>query len=173
MKKILALSALGAMLVAPAMAKDEPIGQLVSLSGNVSVGGSNFVSKANIGTQLHEGNTVLVSSNGKATVALNNGCTIELSASQHLRVTQGLKCAQLQASVKQLSAPYQVAQAPVPGTAPQRAMGLPAAAAPAATETAAAPLLPALGILPGLGIGGGYVAGGGLLINRLSGTSGS
>lgn len=171
MKHLIAIAALGATLSAPVLAQDAPIGQLVSLSGNVSVGGSNFVSKANIGTPLHEGNTVLVSSNGRATVLLKNGCAIDLAASQHLRVTQALKCSQLQASVKQLASPYLVTQAPVPGTAPQRAMAVPAAA-PAA-DTAAAPFLPALGILPGLGIGTGYVAGGGLLVNRLSGTSGS
>jgi hypothetical protein len=149
MKLRFALTALCALVAAAgtATAKEAPVGQIVAVTGNVSVGGNSFISKATVGTSLHAGNTVLVSSNGKATVTVGKGCVIQLGASQHLRITPGLKCEQQQASVKQLFAPYQVAQAPVPGTPPIPA---PVLAAPGAV---AAPLLPALGLAPILGIG--------------------
>jgi hypothetical protein len=142
---ITALSILAAT-AGVANAKEAPVGQIIAVTGNVSVGGNSFISKATAGTSLHAGNTVLVSSNGKATVTVGKGCVIQLGASQHLRVTPGLKCEQQQASVKQLFAPYQVAQAPVPGTPPIPAPVL------AAPGVVAAPLLPALGLLPTLGI---------------------
>jgi hypothetical protein len=155
MKLRFALTALCALVAAAgtAAAKEAPVGQIVAVTGNVSVGGSSFISKATAGTSLHAGNTVLVSSNGKATVTVGKGCVIQLGASQHLRVTPGLKCEQQQASVKQMFAAYQVAQAPVPGSTPVPPVA-PAAILPGA---AAAPLLPALGLAPVLGIGAGAV----------------
>jgi hypothetical protein len=118
MKLRFALTALCALLAATgtAAAKETPVGQIVAVTGNVSVGGDSFISKATAGTSLHAGNTVLVSSNGKATITVGQGCVIQLGASQHLRITPSLKCEQQQASVKQMFAAYQVAQAPVPVT---------------------------------------------------------
>lgn len=169
MKLRFALTALCALVAAAgtATAKEAPVGQIVAVTGNVSIGGNSFISKATVGTTLQAGNTVLVSSNGKATVTVGQGCVIQLGASQHLRITPGLKCEQQQASVKQLFAPYQVAQAPVPGTPPIPAPVL------AAPGVVAAPLLPALGLAPVLGIGAGAVRAASLAIDRISPTSGS
>lgn len=151
MKLRLALTAMCALLAAAgtATAQETPVGQIVAVTGNVSVGGNSFISKATPGTSLHAGNTVLVSSNGKATITVGQGCVIQLGASQHLRITPGIKCEQQQASVKQMFAAYQVAQAPVPGSTPVPPVA-PAAILPGA---AAAPLVPALGLAPVLGIG--------------------
>jgi hypothetical protein len=170
MKNTLALTALCAVLASASVvnAKEAPVGQLGSVTGNVSIGGSNFINKATTGTPLYAGNTVLVASNAQATIVMADGCTIQLAPAQHLRVVPGLKCNQLQASVKQLFSPYQVAQAPVPGSTPVPAP-MPAEAILAGSQ--AAPLLPALGFAPALGIGAG-VLGLGRAVSR-SGTSGS
>ena len=173
MKHTLALTSLCALLAAApvAHAKEAPIGQLGTVTGNVSIGGHNFITKATTGTPLYAGNTVLVASNAKATIVMTNGCTIQLAPAQHLRVVPGLQCKQLQASVKQLFSAYQVAQAPVPGSTPVPAP-IPAEAILVGGQ--AAPLVPALGILPAVGIGAG-VLGLGRAIDRSgnSGTSGS
>lgn len=170
MKLRFALTALCAMLAAAgsANAKEAPVGQIIALTGNVSVGGESFISKATVGTSLHTGNTVLVSSNGKATVTVGQGCVIQLAASQHLRITPGLKCEQQQAAVKQLFAPYQVAQAPVPGSSP-----VPPAPAAVLPGAVAAPLLPALGFAPVLGIGAGGMRAANFLLDKIVPTSGS
>jgi hypothetical protein len=86
-----------------------------------------------------------------------DGCTIQLAPAQHLRVAPGLKCSQLQASVKQLFSPYQVAQAPVPGSSPVIRPTPPGTPVLAAGEVVAAPLLPVIGFLPSLGITGGVL----------------
>ena len=65
---------------------------------------------------------------------LNNGCVIGLKGSQHLTVSTGLKCEQLQASAKQLFPAYQLAQAPLGGGI------VPPPAAQAETERRAAAL---------------------------------
>lgn len=170
MKHTLALTALCAVLASASVvnAKEAPVGQLGSVTGNVSIGGNNFINKATTGTPLYAGNTVLVASNAQATIVMADGCTIQLAPAQHLRVVPGLKCSQLQASVKQLFSPYQVAQAPVPGSTPVAA---PIPAEAILTGSQAAPLLPALGLAPVLGIGAG-VLGLGRAISR-TGTSGS
>lgn len=172
MKLRFALTALCALVAAAgtASAKEAPVGQIVAVTGNVSVGGNSFISKATAGTSLHAGNTVLVSSNGKATVTVGKDCVIQLGASQHLRVTPGLKCEQQQASVKQLFSAYQVAQAPVPGSTPVAPVA--PAILPGAT---AAPLLPALGLAPVLGIGAGAVRAASYTLDKIvpSPTSGS
>jgi hypothetical protein len=171
MKLRLALTAMCALLAAAgtATAQETPVGQIVAITGNVSVGGSSFISKATVGTSLHAGNTVLVSSNGKATITVGQGCVIQLGASQHLRITPGLKCEQQQASVKQLFAAYQVAQAPVPGSTPVPPVA-PAAVLPGA---AAAPLLPALGLAPVLGIGAVGMRVSSFVLDKIVPTSGS
>jgi hypothetical protein len=148
MKHTLALATLCAAFASASVvnAKEAPLGQLTSVTGNVSVGGSNFINKAKSGTPLFAGNTVLVATNAKATIVMADGCTIQLAPAQHLRVTPGIKCSQLQASVKQLFSPYQVAQAPVPGSSPVTAP--PGTPVLAAGQVSAAPLLPALSVLP-------------------------
>ena len=180
MKNTLALTALCALLASASVvnAKEAPVGQLGSVTGNVSVGGSNFINKATTGTPLYAGNTVLVASNAKATIVMADGCTIQLAPAQHLRVSPGLKCSQLQASVKQLFSPYQLAQAPVPGSTAVAAPSAPPPAPPAGTPilaagtVQAAPLLPAFGLAPAIGMGLG-VLGLGRVIDRSTGTSGS
>lgn len=177
MKHTLALTALCAVLASASVvnAKEAPVGQLGSVTGNVSIGGSNFINKATTGTPLYAGNTVLVASNAKATIVMADGCTIQLAPAQHLRVTPGLKCSQLQASVKQLFSPYQVAQAPVPGSTPVAAPSSTPSGTPilAAGEVQAAPLLPAFGaVLPALGIGLGAI-GVSRAVSSSSPTSGS
>lgn len=150
MKHSIALATLCALMASAAMvnAKEAPLGQLGAVTGNVTVGGSDFMNKATTGTPLFAGNTVLAASNAKATIIMANGCTIQLAPAQHLRIAAGLKCSQLQASVKQLFNPYQVAQAPVPGSTPVAGPVI------AAEGTTAAPLLPVIGLLPALGISG-------------------
>jgi hypothetical protein len=174
MKHSLALAALCVLMTGATVvnAKEVPLGQISSVTGNVTIGGTDFMNKATTGTPLYAGNTVLVASNAKATIIMANGCTIQLAPAQHLRIASGLKCSQLQASVKQLFNPYQVAQAPVPGSTPVAAPIPPGTPVLAAGQVAAAPLLPVIGFLPALGITGGV-----LLINDIvssgSTTSGS
>ena len=93
-----------------ANAKEAAAGSLSFVQGNVTVGGNGFVAKAASGTELVNGSVVTVSSNGRATVKLNQGCNIILSGGQHLTVDAKASCDQLQASVQQLFSPYQVAQ---------------------------------------------------------------
>lgn len=169
MKIRFALTAMCALLAAgTTIAKEAPVGQILSLTGNVSVGGNSFISKATVGTNLHAGNTVLVSSNGKATVSVGQGCVIQLGASQHLRITPGLKCEQQQASVKQLFAPYQVAQAPVPGSSP-----VPPAPVAILPGAASAPLLPVLGLAPVFGATAVGMRAAGYALDKIIPTSGS
>ena len=171
LKHTLALTALCTAFASASVvnAKEAPLGQLTTVTGNVSVGGSNFINKAKSGTPLFAGNTVLVASNAKATIVMADGCTIQLAPAQHLRVTPGIKCSQLQASVKQLFSPYQVAQAPVPGSSPVTAP--PGTPVLAAGQVAAAPLLPAVGVLPVVGAALGVI--GISSVNNQTPTSGS
>ena len=92
------------------IAKEAPIGMISFAQGNVSVGGNGFVSKATRGTVLMNGSVVMVSTNGRATLKLNEGCSVGLSGGQHVTVDAKLSCDELQASVTQMFAPYQVAQ---------------------------------------------------------------
>lgn len=111
MKKLAVLFAVGSL--AAAASAQETIGTLQGVTGAVSISGKNIVSKAKDGTGLTEGASVLVSSTGKATIALKNGCTVSLGANQHLTVNSKLPCEQISASVKHLFPAYQVAQAPI------------------------------------------------------------
>jgi hypothetical protein len=178
MKHHLVLSTLCALLLstgATAQAKEAPLGQIVAITGSVSVGVNNFISQAAVGTPLYAGTNVLVSSHGKASVAIGKDCFVQLGASQYLSITPGLPCAQQQASVKQLFAPYQVAQ-----TGPTAAPPSGAAISPntvdnflATGEVAAAPLLPLLGLGAGVGFGAGVVGIGAAINQRAKGSSGS
>lgn len=89
------------------------IGSLQGVSGAVSISGKNVVSRVSSGTPVTEGASILVSSSGKATLVLNNGCSVTLGANQHLNVSANMSCAQVSASVKHLFPAYQVAQAPI------------------------------------------------------------
>ena len=109
MKKLAVLFAVGSL--AAAASAQETIGTLQGVTGAVSISGKNIVSKAKDGAGLTEGASVLVSSTGKATIALKNGCTVSLGANQHLTVNSKLPCEQISASVKHLFPAYQVAQA--------------------------------------------------------------
>ena len=132
------------------------VGTLENVTGVVSVGGKGLVSKASNGMALVNGNTVLVSSKGKATVVLSNGCSIALQGSQHLTVNGALSCEQSIASVKHLAAPMQLAQAPLstsPTSGPAPVGGAGVAAAQAGNVVAPAGATAAVagfGILAGL-----------------------
>ena len=111
MKKLAVLFVAGSL--ATAASAQETVGTLQGVSGAVSISGKNIVSRAKDGVSVTEGASVLVSSTGKATLALKNGCTVSLGANQHLTVNSKLPCDQMTASVKHLFPAYQVAQAPV------------------------------------------------------------
>jgi hypothetical protein len=91
----------------------DAVGSLQGVSGAVSISGKNVVSRVSSGTPVTEGASILVSSSGKATLVLNNGCSVTLGANQHLNVSANMSCAQVSASVKHLFPAYQVAQAPI------------------------------------------------------------
>lgn len=105
-----ALACTFAALSLGATAKESPVGSITHVDGNVSVGGLGFVSKAARGATLVDGNVVMVSSGAKATVKLNDGCTIWLKAGQHLTLNSKMTCYEHQASVAQMFSPYSVAQ---------------------------------------------------------------
>ena len=111
MKKLAVLFVVGSL--ATAASAQETVGTLQGVSGAVSISGKNIVSRAKDGVSVTEGASVLVSSTGKATLALKNGCTVSLGANQHLTVNSKLPCDQMTASVKHLFPAYQVAAAPV------------------------------------------------------------
>ena len=111
MKRFAVLVAVGSL--AAAASAQETIGTLQGVAGAVSISGKNFVSKAKDGAGLTEGASVLVSSTGKTTIVLKNGCTVSLGANQHLTVNSKLPCEQISASVKHLFPAYKVAQAPI------------------------------------------------------------
>ncbi len=111
MKKLAVLFVVGSL--ATAASAQETVGTLQGVSGAVSISGKNIVSRAKDGVSVTEGASVLVSSTGKATLALKNGCTVSLGANQHLTVNSKLPCEQISASVKHLFPAYQVAQAPI------------------------------------------------------------
>ena len=111
MKKLTVFVAVGSLAIAASA--QETIGTLQGVTGAVSISGKNIVSKAKDGAGLTEGASVLVSSTGKATLVLKNGCTVSLGANQHLTVNSKLPCEQISASVKHLFPAYQVAQAPI------------------------------------------------------------
>lgn len=113
MKKFALLAALASS--AFTVSAQDVIGSLQSVSGSVSVSGKSVVSRATNGTPVSEGTSILVSSSGKATLVLNNGCTVALGANQHLNVSAKTPCAQVSASVKHMFPAYQVAQAPIGG----------------------------------------------------------
>ena len=129
--------ALAAFCALGASAQDK-VGTLENVTGAVSVGGKGFVSKAVNGTPLADGNTVLVPSNGKATVVLAKGCSVSLQGSQHLTVNSALSCEQAIASIRHMAAPVQLAQAPLstPPTGVQPVGG--AGVAPPAAQIGAA-----------------------------------
>ena len=126
MKKLAVLIAVGSL--AAAASAQETIGTLQGVTGAVSISGKNMVARAKDGVSLTEGASVLVSSTGKATLVLKNGCTVSLGANQHLTVNSKLPCEQMSASVKHLFPAYQVAQAPVRAGTAGSGMPSPAAA---------------------------------------------
>lgn len=128
MKKLAVLVAVGSL--AAAASAQETIGTLQGVTGAVSISGKNFVSKAKDGAGLTDGASVLVSSTGKATIALKNGCTVSLGANQHLTVNSKLPCEQISASVKHLFPAYQVAQAPIGAGLPSSSPKVPSGSIP-------------------------------------------
>lgn len=110
MKKLVLLATvLAAFSLAQAAAQVQPtIGFVSSVSGNVSVSGNSFVSSAKAGAPLFNGSSVLVSSDGGATISLLNGCSMALYGGQHLKIDETLTCTQLQTSATQLASPYRV-----------------------------------------------------------------
>jgi len=156
MKKLAVLVAVGSL--AAAASAQETIGTLQGVTGAVSISGKNFVSKAKDGAGLTEGASVLMSSTGKATIVLKNGCTVSLGANQHLTVNSKLPCEQISASVKHLFPAYQVAQAPIGvGLPPPPSSGAGAAGAGAAGAGAVAGL--GFGTLAAV-VGGAALVGG-------------
>lgn len=142
--------ALAAMLAGTAVAAHaaDPVGVLKNVSGTVSVSGKGFMTRAAEGTPITSGSSVLVASNGKATLVLNSGCSIPLAASQHVVVDAKLPCEQIQASVKQLFPAYRVAQAGI-------GQGLPGAAGGGAGAGATGGAGPAGAGAAGAGAAGG------------------
>ena len=160
MKKLTVFVAVGSLAIAASA--QETIGTLQGVTGAVSISGKNIVSKAKDGAGLTEGASVLVSSTGKATIVLKNGCTVSLGANQHLTVNSKLPCEQISASVKHLFPAYQVAQAPIgAGLPPPPSAGVGAAAAGAAGVGAAG-----LGFGAIAGIAAGVVAVGTAVANN-------
>lgn len=143
---------------------NEPVGVLKNVSGTISVSGQKFMTRASEGTPVANGSSVLVASNGKATLVLNNGCTIPLAASQHVVVDAKLPCQQIQASVKQLFPAYQVAQANVSAGVPGAGTGAgTTGAAAGATGAGAGATAGAAAGATGAGAAAGAAAAGGAL----------
>ena len=111
MKKLAKLGFAALALCAMGAQAETAVGTLENVTGAVSIGGKGLVTKATNGMALVNGSTVLVSSKGKATVVLANGCAIALQGSQHLTVNAALPCEQSIASIKHLAKPVQLAQA--------------------------------------------------------------
>ena len=111
MKKLAKLGFAALAFCAMGAQAETAVGTLENVTGAVSIGGKGLVTKATNGMALVNGSTVLVSSKGKATVVLANGCAIALQGSQHLTVNPALSCEQSIASIKHLAAPVQLAQA--------------------------------------------------------------
>ena len=166
MKKLAVLVAVGSL--AAAASAQETIGTLQGVTGAVSISGKNIVSKAKDGAGLTEGASVLVSSTGKATLVLKNGCTVSLGANQHLTVNSKLPCEQISASVKHLFPAYQVAQAPIgPGLPPPQAAS--GASGTGATAGAAGAGAAGAGAVAGLGFGTlAAVVGGAALVGGIA-----
>ena len=171
MKKLTVFVAVGSLAIAASA--QETIGTLQGVTGAVSISGKNIVSRAKGGAGLTEGASVLVSSTGKATIVLKNGCTVSLGANQHLTVNSKLPCEQISASVKHLFPAYQVAQAPIgPGLPPpQAASGASGtgATAGAAGAGAAGAGAAGAGAVAGLGFGTlAAVVGGAALVGGIA-----
>lgn len=90
--------ALTAGFVLAAQAADDA-GTLIDVQGNVSVSGDGIVLRGESGTPLAEGDTILVSSDSAATVALDNGCDVYLEPGDRYTIDSGLDCAAAIASV--------------------------------------------------------------------------
>ncbi len=160
MKKLTVFVAVGSLAIAASA--QETIGTLQGVTGAVSISGKNIVSRAKGGAGLTEGASVLVSSTGKATIVLKNGCTVSLGANQHLTVNSKLPCEQISASVKHLFPAYQVAQAPIgAGLPPPPSSGAGAAGAGASGAGAAGVGAAAAGAagVGAAGLGFGAIAG--------------
>lgn len=162
MKKLAVLFVVGSL--AAAASAQETVGTLQGVSGVVSISGKNIVSRAKDGVSVTEGASVLISSTGKATLVLKNGCTVSLGANQHLTVNSNLPCEQMTASVKHLFPAYQVAQAPVragipgsgmPGALDAGVIATPGGVAAAATPSGvvAATTVGSVGTLAGISLG--------------------
>ena len=149
------LAATLAVLAVAANAESTTVGKVTGVQGSVTVSSDGSVVKAVQGTPVTANSTIVVASGSKATVALANGCVINVGANQHLALNSKLTCAQQTASITQLFTPYRVAQAPVGG------------AATVGGGTAAAG-----GGLTALAIAGGIVVVGAVALNEVS-TSGS
>ena len=113
-KLVFALAALCAFGVSA----QSKVGTIENVSGAVTVGGTGIVSKAVDGMPLVNGNTILVPSDGEATVVLDNGCSFRLQSSQHLVVNSDRTCKEIIASVRSTAAP--VGSAGVGGLSPTR-----------------------------------------------------
>jgi hypothetical protein len=113
MKKI--AFAVAALLATAAYAQEAPAGKLSAVRGSVTVSSAGQVVKAVAGTQLAATSTILVGEGSSATVVLNEGCVIPLTANQYLKLDPALACAQQYAAVTRLITPYRLAQASVAG----------------------------------------------------------
>jgi len=112
--KQLTILALASSLAFAAMAQDGA-GVIDGVKGAVTVSSAKAVQRAVDGMAVPDGASILVPSDGAATLLLNNGCVVSMQGSQHLKVNAKLKCEEVQASVKQLFPAYKVAQAPLGG----------------------------------------------------------
>lgn len=109
--KQIALFAMAATCAVAAHANPAAAGKLTQVEGTVSISGAKGVARAASGTPVQDGASILVSSDGKASLVLNNGCVVLLNGSQHLKVDAKMACDEVQAAVKQLFPAYKVAQA--------------------------------------------------------------
>ena len=151
MKKFILFTAIAA---ASSLASAEgSIGVLKGVSGVVSVSGDQVVTRAISGTPVIDGSSIMVSSSGKATLLLNNGCTIQLQPNQHLMVDAAAGCDVLTASIKPLFPAYQVVQAPLgSGLAAPAAAGAGAAAGGAAAAGGITAGMVAAGVVGVVGV---------------------
>jgi hypothetical protein len=116
MKKLTFLAvASGLAFSAVAFEKPQNVGVINGVKGAVTVSSAESIKRAVNGMPLPEGASILVSSDGAATVAMNNGCTVALKGNQHMRVDSATKCDETQAAVTNLFPAYKVAQAPIGG----------------------------------------------------------
>lgn len=83
-----------------AFAQPNSVGRLLGARGVVSVSYNGVVTNVTESMTLSNGSVVLNSATGSSSVALANGCNIELKPNQVLTINSAVSCSELSASVK-------------------------------------------------------------------------